>query len=81
VEPTSEESGVRRFLQKKGEGFHHLCFLVRDLQHALDSLKAKGVRLIDESPRAGEGGSRVAFLHPESCHGMLIELKERKQHE
>jgi methylmalonyl-CoA epimerase len=76
VEPTTEDSGVARFLQKKGESIHHLCFLVDDLQPELDRLKSQGVVLIDEAPRAGEGGSLVAFLHPKSCGGLLIELKQ-----
>lgn len=81
VEPTTEGTGVQRYLQKKGEGFHHLCFVVNDLQEALRTLKSQGIRLIDESPRIGEGGSRVAFLHPESFHGLLVELKEKQNHE
>lgn len=81
VEPTTKGTGVERFLQKKGEGFHHLCFMVNDLEGALQTLKSQGIRLIDESPRAGKGGSRVAFLHPESFHGLLVELKEKQSHE
>jgi methylmalonyl-CoA/ethylmalonyl-CoA epimerase len=76
VEPTTEDSGVARFLQKKGEAIHHLCFLVEDLQVELRRLKSQGITLIDESPRPGEGGSLVAFLHPKSCGGLLIELKQ-----
>jgi methylmalonyl-CoA/ethylmalonyl-CoA epimerase len=77
VEPTSTDSGVSRFLEKKGETIHHLCFVVEDLQRELDRLKKEGVRLIDESPRKGEGGSLVAFLHPQSSGGVLIELKQK----
>ena len=77
VEPTSNDTGVSRFLEKKGETIHHLCFLVEDLQGELDRLKKEGVRLIDESPRKGEGGSLVAFLHPQSSGGVLIELKQK----
>ena len=77
VEPTSSDTGVSRFLEKKGETIHHLCFLVEDLQAELDRLKKEGVRLIDESPRKGEGGSLVAFLHPQSSGGVLIELKQK----
>jgi len=76
VEPTTQDSGVARYLQKKGETIHHLCLLVDDLQAELNRLKGEGIRLIDESPKKGEGGSLVAFLHPESCHGVLIELKQ-----
>src|SRR5262245_33936006 len=70
VEPIQQGTGVARFLEKKGEGIHHLCFEVENLQAELDRLDAQGVRLIDKSPRAGEGGSLVAFLHPEACHGI-----------
>lgn len=76
VEPTSAGTGVARYLEKKGESIHHLCFVVKDLQGELDRLKAQGVRLIDETPRKGEGGSLVAFLHPQSSGGLLIELKQ-----
>ncbi|PWT90781.1 MAG: methylmalonyl-CoA epimerase [Acidobacteria bacterium] len=77
VEPTTSDSGVAKFLEKKGETIHHLCFLVDNLQGELDRLKNQGVRLIDEAPRKGEGGSLVAFLHPQAAHGVLIELKQR----
>lgn len=79
VEPTVAGTGIARFLEKKGEVIHHLCFVVEDLQGELDRLKAEGVRLIHDSPQKGEGGSQVAFLHPESCHGLLIELKQSKK--
>ena len=79
VEPIKEGTGVARFLEKKGEAIHHLCFAVENLQAELDRLGSEGVRLIDKTPRAGEGGSLVAFLHPEACHGVLIELKEDKK--
>lgn len=77
VEPIHSDSGVARFLEKKGETIHHICLLVDDLAGELERLKEKGVRLIDESPKKGEGGSLVAFLHPQSCHGVLVELKQR----
>jgi methylmalonyl-CoA epimerase len=77
VQPVTSDTGVARFLEKKGEIIHHVCLLVEDLQAELDRLKQKGVRLIDQTPRKGEGGSMVAFLHPEACHGVLIELKQR----
>ena len=80
VEPIQEGTGVARFLEKKGEAIHHLCFTVENLQAELDRLSSVGVRLIDKAPRAGEGGSQVAFLHPEACHGVLVELKEEKKH-
>lgn len=77
VEPITPDSGVARFLQKKGETIHHVCLLVDDIGQELERLKAGGVRLIDETPRGGQGGSLVAFLHPEACHGVMIELKQR----
>jgi len=77
VEPTTEDSGVAKFLQKKGEGIHHLCYLVEDLAAELTRLKNEGVILIDDSPRKGERGSLVAFLHPKSCGGILVELKQK----
>ena len=81
VEPTTPESGVARFLEKKGEAVHHLCLLVDDLQKKLAELKAQGVRLIDDTPRKGEGESLVAFLHPQACGGILIELKQVQKNE
>lgn len=79
VEPVKDDTGVARFLLKKGEGIHHLCYLVDDLQSELDRLAAQGLRLIDKAPRKGEGGSLVAFLHPEASHGVLVELKQAKK--
>jgi methylmalonyl-CoA epimerase len=74
IEPTSPDSPVKKFLSEKGEGIQHLAFETDDVQNTLDSLKAKGVELIDVSPRPGAGGSKVAFLHPKSSHRVLIEL-------
>ena len=76
VEPLTTDSGVARFLEKRGEGLHHICLEVEDIEAALQDLAAKGVRLIDEQPRQGAHG-RVAFLHPKSAHGVLIELIEK----
>ena len=76
VQPVQEGTGVARFLEK-GEVIHHVCLLVDDLQSELNRLKDRGVRLIDQSPRKGEGDSLVAFLHPEACHGVLVELKQK----
>lgn len=72
----STGSGVARFLEKRGEGLHHICFEVDDIEAALQDLAAKGIRLIDDQPRQGAHG-RVAFLHPKSAHGVLIELIEK----
>lgn len=77
LEPIDPDSAVGRFLQKRGEGIHHICFEVKDLRQALARLKEQGVSLIDEEPRLGTGGKRIAFLHPKGAHGVLIELYER----
>lgn len=76
VEPTDDTTGVARFLANKGEGFHHVCFEVDDLASELTRLGIDGVELIDSAPRKGAEGP-VAFLHPRSCHGVLVELIEK----
>ncbi len=76
VKPTSEESGIARYLKKRGPGFHHICLEVDDIKALLESLKASGVRLINSEPVIGTGGRRIAFVHPESTHGVLVELYE-----
>lgn len=76
LEPLNEDSPVSRFLEKRGEGIHHVCFFVQDLESTLSSLKEKGVRLIDEQPRIGAYNARVAFVHPKSFNGVLVELAE-----
>ncbi len=77
VQPTTEDSGVARFLEKRGEGVHHLCFEVDDIEATLADLRDRGLRLIDEKPRLGRQGQKCAFIHPRSTHGVLIELYER----
>lgn len=72
--PTAADSPVAKFLENKGEGFHHLALEVEDIEAALAELKAAGVRLIDETPREGAHGSRVAFIHPKATFGLLVEL-------
>ncbi|HSC35097.1 MAG TPA: methylmalonyl-CoA epimerase, partial [Thermodesulfobacteriota bacterium] len=76
LEPLSGESPVSKFLDKRGEGIHHICFLVDDIEAALERLKGEGVKLIDETPRPGSYHSRVAFIHPKAMNGVLIELAE-----
>lgn len=76
VQPTSEDSGVARYLQKRGPGMHHICFEVEDIHVSLEQLKGKGVRLINETPMTGAGGKKMAFIHPESAYGVLVELYE-----
>jgi methylmalonyl-CoA epimerase len=75
VQPTDDTTGVARFLANKGEGFHHVCFEVANLAEELTRLGIEGVELIDAAPRRGAEGP-VAFLHPRSCHGVLVELIE-----
>ena len=75
LEPTDPSSVIARFLEKRS-GLHHVCVLVEDIEAALKELKAKGVALVDETPRQGAGGSRVSFLHPRAAGGVLLELKQ-----
>lgn len=74
LEPLSADSTVGRFLERDGEGLHHVAYRVEDLQAELDRLAGEGLELIDEAPRAGAGGHRVAFLHPRSTGRVLVEL-------
>jgi methylmalonyl-CoA/ethylmalonyl-CoA epimerase len=76
VRPTTTDSGIARYLQKRGPGIHHICFEVEDLDLALMELKDKGVRLINETAQEGRDGKRLAFIHPESTSGVLVELYE-----
>ena len=76
LEPTDEESTVARFIERRGEGLHHIAIRVPDIEAALDRLKRAGAELIDAEPRRGGGGHRVAFVHPKTTHGILIELVE-----
>ncbi len=75
VQPTSDDTGVARYLAKRGEGIHHICIQVDDIEAALAQLKAQEVELIDTEPRQGAHG-RVAFVHPRGAHGVLVELVE-----
>ncbi len=74
IAPTDPESGVARYLEKRGEGLHHIAFEVEDLPAALDQLRAEGAELIDQAPRVGLGGHLIAFVHPKSGFGALTEL-------
>lgn len=77
LQPAAPDSAVQRFLDKRGPGLHHIAYRVADIEAALARLKAAGIRLIDERPRPGADGHRVAFLHPESTGRVLIELVEK----
>ena len=76
LEPTAADSPVQRFLDKRGEGLHHLTFATDQLAGHLQALKAASVGLIDDAPRVGAGGAPIAFIHPKSAHGVLIEMCE-----
>jgi methylmalonyl-CoA/ethylmalonyl-CoA epimerase len=76
VQPVTADSGVAKFLQKRGPGIHHVCFETDDLDGMIARLKEKGVRLIGDQPSTGAGGKRMIFVHPESAGGVLVELYE-----
>ena len=76
ISPSSPDSSVAKFLEKRGEGLHHICFEVEDLGRVLADLKTKGVEVIGE-PKLGGSGKKIVFLHPKSTGGVLVELKER----
>lgn len=77
LESTSPDGPVARYIERKGEGIQHVAFRVENLETALEEMKKKGIRLIDEKPRIGAGGSKIAFLHPKATHGVLVELCEK----
>jgi methylmalonyl-CoA/ethylmalonyl-CoA epimerase len=77
LESTAPDGPIARYLDKKGEGIQHVAFRVENIESALQELKDKGIRLIDEKPRKGAGGAKIAFLHPKSTSGVLVELCER----
>jgi methylmalonyl-CoA/ethylmalonyl-CoA epimerase len=76
VRPTSSDSGLARYLEKRGAGMHHVCLEVDDIHGMLENLKARGVQLINETPQTGSGGKKYAFIHPKSAYGVLVELYE-----
>ena len=76
LEPTAADSPVAKFIEKRGTGIHHIAVRVGDIRAALERLRASGARLIDETPRVGAGGCLVAFVHPSSANGVLLELVE-----
>jgi methylmalonyl-CoA epimerase len=77
LEATSPESPIAKFIEKRGEGIHHMAIRVDNLEQALAEMKENGVRLIDETPRKGAGGAMIAFIHPKATGGILLELSER----
>ena len=81
LEATDRDSAIAKFVDKRGPGLHHITLRVEDIREALAQLKARGAKLIDEQPRPGAEGALVAFIHPSSAHGVLVELKQRRQSE
>ena len=77
VESTDSDGPVAKYLDSRGEGVQHIAFRVEDIEKALRELKEKGVRLIDQAPRKGAGGAKIAFIHPKETNGVLVELCER----
>ena len=77
LESTAPDGPIGKYIEKKGEGVQHIALRVENIEEALAELKAKGVKLIDETPRIGAGGAKIAFLHPKSTFGVLVEISER----
>jgi methylmalonyl-CoA/ethylmalonyl-CoA epimerase len=77
LESTDADGPVAKFIEARGEGVQHIAFRVENLEEALAELKAKGIRLIDQSPRKGAGGAKIAFIHPKETNGVLVEICER----
>lgn len=77
LESTSPDGPIAKFIEAKGQGIQHMAFKVDNIEEAIEEMKAKGMRMIDEKPRYGAGGAKIAFMHPKSSNGVLIELSER----
>lgn len=77
LESTAPDGPVAKYIEKRGQGIQHVAFRVADIDAALEELKERGIRLIDQTPRIGAGGARIAFLHPKATNGVLVELCER----
>jgi methylmalonyl-CoA/ethylmalonyl-CoA epimerase len=78
LESTESDGPVAKYIESRGEGVQHIAFRVENIEEALEELKEKGVRLIDQAPRKGAGGARIAFIHPKETHGVLVELCEKE---
>lgn len=77
LEPTESESPVAKFVERRGEGVHHIALKVRNIEAVLEEIKGKGLKLVDEKPRIGVGGAKIAFIHPKSTRNVLLELCEK----
>lgn len=78
LESTAPDGPIAKFIETKGAGFQHIAYKVDDIEKAIEDMKEKGMRMIDEKPRYGAGGAKIAFMHPKSSGGVLVELTERK---
>lgn len=76
IQPTSADSGVARFLDKRGEGIHHICITVDNIEESIVKMAAKGLQILEETPRVGSHGQKYVFVHPKTTHGVLLELYE-----
>lgn len=81
LEPMHPDSAISKFIEKRGEGIHHIAFRVESIESRIEELKNKGIRMIQDVPKQGAGGAMVAFMHPKSGHGVLYELCEKKHPE
>ena len=77
VQPTADDTGIARFLAKRGEGMHHICFEVDDIEAAMATIAASELQFLEDKPRVGSQGRKYVFIHPKTAHGVLIELYER----
>ena len=77
LESTDKDGPIAKFIEKRGQGIQHIALEVEDIEKAIEEMKAKGIRMIDEKPRYGAGGAKIAFLHPKSTYGVLIELCQK----
>ena len=77
LEPVVDDSSISKFLEKRGEGMHHICYLVKNIYEGIESLKNHGIEMIDHTPREGLNNTLVAFAHPKSLNGVLIELAQK----
>lgn len=78
LEPTSDKSPIAKFIEKRGEGIHHIALGVESIEKRIEEMKEKGIQMIDEAPRQGAGGNAIAFMHPKSTRGILFELCEKR---
>lgn len=79
LESTDPDGPIAKFIEKKGEGIQHIALKIDNIEEAIEEMKSKGVRMIDEKPRYGAGGAKIAFCHPKSTNGVLVELTEREE--